>query len=130
MNNGTLTLTPNDGNESRRPREAIELTGEWSLAQAPESVEARLFWFTRGKGTQDVGIVETQSVELLQMNGRQRFRFKLPEAPYSFSGRLISIVWAVELVANDDQTARWEFMLAPAGGGEILLRSADATRAR
>ena len=130
MMDGTLTLTPTDGNESRRPGDIIELVGEWSFDQAPESLEARLFWFTRGKGTQDVGIVETQPVGLLQMSGRERFRFKLPEAPYSFSGRLISIIWAVELVANNDRSARWEFNLAPDEGGEILLRPMNAARAR
>ena len=125
----SLTLVPTDGNGARRPGDVLEMSGEWNFDSAPESFEARLFWFTRGKGTQDVGVVETQPVAILETNGHQRFRFKLPEAPYSFSGRLISLVWAVELVANDDQSARWEFVLAP-DGEEILLQSADAARAR
>ena len=129
MSDGRLTLRSDDGNGARRPGDVVELAADWAFDQSPKSLEARLFWFTRGKGTQDVGVVETQPVGMLQLSGHERLRFKLPEAPYSFSGRLISLVWAVELVADDDQTARWEFVLAPEGG-EILLQTTDATRAR
>jgi len=124
-----LTIAPTSGGSSRKPRDLVELLVRWSLPSAPKSLEARLFWFTRGKGTEDVGIVATERVPDPTAQGRHRVRFTLPEAPYSFSGKLISLVWAVELVA-DKTAARWEFVLAPEGREILLQQPSDATRLR
>ena len=125
-----LTIVPASGDACRKPRAVLELVARWSLPSAPRSLEARLFWFTRGKGTEDAGVVATELVPAPAAHGEHRVRFTLPEAPYSFSGRLISLIWAVELSA-DHTAARWEFVLAPEGR-EILLRQAatDAARPR
>jgi hypothetical protein len=120
-----LTIAPADGTASRKPREVVELDAAWSLESAPSVLEARLFWFTRGKGTGDVGIVATEPLADASAQGRMRVRFELPDAPYSFSGRLISLLWAVELVA-DAHAARWEFVLAPEGREIVLGEAADA----
>jgi len=97
----------------------------WELSQTPKTVEVRLLWFTRGKGTGDVGVVDTVRFEqTLSMESRP-FRFQLPIAPYSFSGKLISLLWAVELVVLPSKdSARTEFVLAP-GGQEVLLELAQ-----
>ena len=108
-----------------RPGDTIEVTFAWALDQPPATIEARLFWFTQGKGTQDVTIVETQPVSPVQ-RGEQRVRFRLPQGPYSFSGTLISLLWAVELVA-EDVAGRWELVLAP-DGAEIQLSAVAAPR--
>ena len=115
---GTIAVRASDESRGRRPRDVLELSFEWTLESAPRRLEARLFWFTQGKGTQDIGIVEIQPATPTA-RGEQRFRFKLPDAPYSFSGTLISLIWAVELVA-DDLAERWEFSLSP-DGNEIRL---------
>jgi hypothetical protein len=130
MSAGTLSIAPTTGDSVRRPGEVLELSAEWLLESAPESLEVRLFWFTRGKGTQDVGVVETQPLAAFEASGKQRLRFKLPDGPYSFSARLISLLWAVELVADDGAAARWEFTLSPDGREILLDRSANAPRAR
>ena len=114
----TVAVRASDDAKARRPGDTLELDFEWSLEEVPKTLEARLFWFTQGKGTQDVVIVETQPMTPVA-RGDQRVRFKLPAAPYSFSGKLITLTWAVELVA-DDFAERWEFQLAPQGK-EILL---------
>ena len=124
-----LTIAPTNGNSSRTPRGVLELLARWSLPSTPRSLEARLFWFTRGKGTEDVGVVATEHVPAPGAHGEHRVRFTLPEAPYSFSGRLISLIWAVELVA-DNTAARWEFVLAPEGREILLPQLTDATRLR
>lgn len=109
----TVSLTSRDGNTALRPGDLIELRGAWQLERVPEILEARLFWFTSGAGTQDVGLVATRPIEA-SMHGEQTFRFRLADAPYSFSGRLITLQWAVELVA-DQEVARWEFTMSPTG---------------
>jgi len=124
-----LTIAPTSGDSSRKPRDVVELLAQWSLPSTLQTFEARLFWFTRGKGTEDVGVVATERVPAAGARGNHRVRFTLPEAPYSFSGRLISLIWAVELVA-DKTAARWEFVLAPEGREILLQQSTDAARLR
>ena len=124
-----LTIAPASGDAARTPRGVLELVAQWSLPSVPRLLEARLFWFTRGKGTEDVGVVATEVVPAPGAQGTHRVRFTLPEAPYSFSGRLISLIWAVELVA-DKTAARWEFVLAPEGREILLPQTTDASRPR
>jgi hypothetical protein len=118
-----LDIFPNDNRTERQPGETVDLSAMWALKKAPRVLEARLFWFTRGKGTEDVEVVATERVAAPASAGEQVFRFTLPEGPWSFSGRLISLLWAIELVA-DDKSARWDFTLAP-GGREIRLHPAE-----
>lgn len=101
-----------------RPGDTVEVTAQWSLSQVPSRFEARLFWFTEGKGTQDVAVVETLPLtgDLL---GKQRVRFRIPVGPYSFSGRLITLKWAIEVVA-DDRAERWELVVGPEAKEVVL----------
>jgi hypothetical protein len=121
-----LGLFTTDGRKTFRPGETLELSALWALAAPPATLEARLFWFTRGKGTEDVKIVATQALATADSAGETRVVFTLPAAPYSFSGKLVSLLWAAELVAGQ-LSARCEFTLSPTGaelvlGGGILPR--------
>lgn len=91
--------------------------GEMLEGEAPggAGLEVRLFWYTEGKGTQDLEVVATQTLD-----AAGRFRLKLPAAPYSFSGKLISLIWAVEVVGHSDGAPREELLVSP-DGAEILL---------
>jgi hypothetical protein len=104
-----------------RPGEELTGAAGWELDKPPKSVEIRLIWFTRGKGTEDVGLVETVRLEQPLAAEARPFRFQLPPAPYSFSGKLISLAWALELVAlPSKQSTRFEFVLGP-DGKEVVL---------
>ena len=104
-----------------RPGEEISGAVGWTLDEQPKSAEVRLFWYTAGKGTRDVGVVATQKLEAPKSNDERSFHFTLPEAPYSFSGTLISLIWAVELVVDPGGLSeRIEIMVSPTGE-EILL---------
>ena len=99
---------------SFRPAETIRGAISWHLDSDPRKLELRLFWYTRGKGDQDVDVVDRLSFE--GAIGRQDFSLILPGEPYSFSGKLISLVWALELVSEEpDETCRLEFLLSPTG---------------
>ena len=119
----SVSLTPRDPNTQRKPEEVLELRGEWQLADIPKTLEARLFWYTRGKGTEDVWIVATRPLSP-SVAGSESIKFRLADAPYSFSGALITLAWAVELVA-DDEVARWEFTMSPTGAEIRLDQSAE-----
>ena len=80
------------------------------------SAEVRLFWYTRGKGTEDVELVDTVAFPNPQTTDQRTFRFALPEAPYSFSGKLISIIWAIELIVEPGRSVeRREIVMSPSG---------------
>lgn len=119
-----LFLELRGGQTAFAPGETLEASALWALSAAPRSLEARLCWFTRGKGTEDATVVATEPVEAPGPAGERVFRFTLPDAPYSFSGKLISVIWAVELVAEPgSKYARCEFVMAP-HRAEIVLEAA------
>ena len=86
-----------------------------------------MFWFTRGQGIEDAGVVETVRFDRPLREEARPFRIRLPGAPYSFSGKLISLIWAVELVSEPSKEAgRQEITIAP-GGQEVQLDSLPET---
>ncbi|MBL7154274.1 MAG: hypothetical protein ISS79_11200 [Phycisphaerae bacterium] len=106
---------------SFRPGDKLAGTVRWNLPQNPESIEISLFWRTEGKGTQDVGVIETTKHATPGPLGQKDFAFTLPPAPYSFSGKLISIIWALEAtVYPDDQTTRQQITISPTGQEVVL----------
>jgi hypothetical protein len=117
------------GRTDFRPGEDLAGAAHWQLEAAPERVEIRLIWYTEGKGTQDVEIVDRMSFERPQADETQGFRFRLPDGPYSFSGRLISLAWAIEAVAEPSGDAgRVEIVVSPSGS-EVVLGDAGAAPA-
>jgi hypothetical protein len=106
-----------------------DLAGEvsWSLDKPVNALELRLFWFTRGKGTEDAGVVQTMKFEGPQSQETRPFQFRLPDAPYSFSGQLISLVWALELIVYPSKDmSRREFIMGP-DGKEVRVESVPST---
>ena len=94
----------------------------WHLGQPPKEVELRLFRFARGNGHEDTGAADSCSFERPQAGDSRSFRMRLPEAPYSFSGKLFSIVWALELVPKPGKdAARVEITMGPGSGFVRLL---------
>lgn len=120
-----LKIAIKEDRTSFRPGDTIVGAVGWKRDVAPKSAELRLFWFTRGKGTQDVSVVATESFDALEAEAARPFRFTLPPAPYSCSGKLISIVWALELVLEPGaETARVELTVSPTER-EIILGVVD-----
>lgn len=106
-----------------RPGDFVEGAVEWQFALEPESLEVRLFWYTQGRASQDAGVAAKDSVEDAGSAGFQEFRPRLPDVPYSFSGKLISIVWAVEAVAEPGHEVARENIEVSPSGQEVRLES-------
>jgi hypothetical protein len=105
------------------PGEAVHGSMEWSLELGPRYLELSLFWYTAGKGTRDVGVIDTRRFDGPGALGRKDFSFTLPDGPYSFSGKLISLIWALELTCSPgSEIVRREITVSPTGR-EILLGS-------
>lgn len=103
------------------PGDTLAGTVAWQLGEPPQSAELHLIWDTQGKGTAESTIVRTVTFAHPQAVETRPFEFALPDAPYSFSGQLISLIWALELeIQPGDHGERFEIVLAP-GGREVLL---------
>lgn len=114
----TLSLTLHG--TALHPGGLLEGTAVWAGAQPSTQAEVCLIWFTSGKGTRDVQRAASQALPP-GPEGRHDFSFTLPAAPYSFSGRLITLTWAVELVLDPDgHSTTAELFLSP-DGVEIQL---------
>jgi hypothetical protein len=121
-----LNIEIAEGRNGFEPGEELAGRVRWSLDAPPRSVDLRLFWFTRGKGTEDIGVAQTVHFDQAKTEETRTFRLRLPEAPYSVSGKLISVIWALELVAQPSKTVvRREIVVAP-GGEEVRLNSLPA----
>lgn len=98
------------------PREAIEGTVSWRFGAPLAKVELRLLWYTEGKGERDLSVVQVVPFEAPGADDRRSFKIELPPGPYSFTGRLVSLRWALEAVAEPgNRSARAEITVAPEG---------------
>ncbi|MHC4908758.1 MAG: hypothetical protein ACYTF9_03450 [Planctomycetota bacterium] len=80
-----------------RPGQRIEGVAAWSLEEAPPAMHLSLIWFTSGKGDRDLGLRELITYESVLANDSHTFSITVPDGPTSFSGRLLSIAWVLEL---------------------------------
>lgn len=96
------------------PGDALEGLVSWRFDHPPERLELRLFWFTTGKGDKDVDIVSRMSFDHPASVDSEIYSLTLPHGPYSYSGRLTSLIWALELISKpDNDTVRLELVMGP-----------------
>lgn len=122
--NDELRIDLAGGDAIHRPLSRISGDLAWRLDRPAEALELRLFWYTEGRGDRDAGIARSLRVESPGAIGTLPFEFELPSGPYSFSGRLISLVWALELIALPGEFAvRREIVVAPQRREVVLHRT-------
>ena len=63
-----LRIDISGGRRGYKPGETIDGRVTWQVDQPPQSAELRLFWYTSGKGTQDVQIVDSTNFPAPQVN--------------------------------------------------------------
>ena len=115
------------GRTGYRSGEPLSGRVSWRVGDQPESVELRLFWYTSGKGTQDVGVVDTTTFASPRMDDHRDFTLPLPREPYSFSGTLISLIWAIELIVEPGGHVERQEIVLSATGEEVVLGSDGAS---
>jgi hypothetical protein len=117
----TLTLETENGVSAFAPGAQAVVIAAWRLDKPAEYIELHLMWSTQGKGDSDASLVHSLRFDAPLPEDTKRLGIQLPDAPYSFSGKLVSLVWSLELVAHpSEESARLELVIAPAGK-EILL---------
>lgn len=109
-----LRINTDDNRGWYLPGDTVSGRVVWNLDKSCEAVELRLFWHTSGKGTEDVEIIDILSLSADGTHGDRAFSFPLPLGPYSFSGALITLAWALELVVlPGGEVERVELIVAP-----------------
>lgn len=113
-----LSIETSSGRAVFRPGEPIEGTIRWSIdsSDRAEAIEIRLVWYTEGKGTRDADVAHRLTLDRPPNHGEQTFRFTAPIGPNSFSGKLITLIWALELVViPDDHAIQVPITISPTG---------------
>ena len=108
--------------ESLEPGSEVSGRVEWqTTGERPQSLLISLLWHTEGKGTEDIEIVEQVEVEQPAAVGDRAFAFRVPDFPWSFSGTLVSLIWAIEAgLEPKGEVERVDFIAAP-DGREVIL---------
>lgn len=104
-----------------RPGESVSGRASWRDVGGARSVAVRLYWTTSGRGTTDIEVVEESTVKNPADQGETRFSFPLPMSPPSFSGKLITLSWGVELLVEPGEHASQMDLLVSPSGEEIRL---------
>ncbi len=95
----TISLKTEGDSRGFAPGEVVRGEITWDLESEPEHIELHAIWHTEGKGTRDAGLVVTRRFDTVSRRDEVHFEIKMPQAPYSYEGNLISIVWLLEAVA-------------------------------
>jgi hypothetical protein len=130
MNPATAEIATELDNRAYTPGETLRGTVRWRMdAAATDGASLRLIYHTAGKGTTDVLVVEERKFDSPTGGGEGAFEFVLPDGPYSFSGKLVSLIWSLEFeagVGKDALVERMDLTLSPTGKEIDLYAHATA----
>lgn len=119
-----LSITLDGDRRAYRPGDRVRGTVSWLVDGEPRSVEVHLLWYTEGKGDQAVG-VEGSAALAPATEGSAEFDLAVPAGPWSFAGKLVSLLWAVELAVEPGIAATREPIVVGPGEAPIQLPLED-----
>jgi len=104
-----------DGTREFAPGQKVSGELCWSeLASGGSDLYLDLVYYTEGKGQQDREVVQELTFRASGSAGALPFSLKLPDAPYSFEGVLITLKWALEAhLVGSKAESREEIILSP-----------------
>lgn len=109
-----LTIVLSQALPAFHPGEAVEGEVQWNLTEPTDELMLELIWMTQTKsGSEDEEVAGCERFAVTDLKGSAKFRFELPESPWSFEGRLFSVKWRLELAGDD--VVRTEIVVSPTG---------------
>ena len=120
-----LTLEVKDNGTELAPGALVQGRVGWQLPKGAKVAALRLFWYTEGRGDQDVGIASEQELPTGTPSHEELFEFALSGSPYSFSGHYISLRWALELVIDKGKEVKRVDMLVSPWVEEVKLSQVE-----
>jgi hypothetical protein len=101
------------------PGETLVFTLARDASAKPGPLTVQLGWFTEGKGTRDAAVEWSDYLSDLAPGTDRSFEVRLPEAPWSFSGKLVSVAWRLEVLdAKREPLVAVPLIIGP--GGETV----------
>jgi len=111
-----LAITTDSPKISYLPGTHISGKITWDLSESTEFLTLQMFWYTAGKGTRDFAVVDELKIDSPFVSGEENFSFRIPSQPLSFSGTLISLLWALELkTAKETDAEQFHFTVSHTG---------------
>lgn len=110
--------------ENFAPGDTLVFTVARDTHAAPGPLTARLGWFTEGRGSADSAIVWSTPLPDLAPGADHTLETKLPLAPWSFSGALVSVEWRLEIVDRKNRPLAHARLVVSPGGEPLTLRPA------
>ena len=122
-----VNLIIDDRSLTYRQGDTINARATWQLDREPKQIEARLFYFTKGRGARDVVVAATAAYDQLTRSGEWVFAIEIPkDVPSSYAGKLISLGWALEVVTGRSREAdSQDIVISPTGQTLRLQREAE-----
>lgn len=116
-----LKLELDRADASYVPGEPIGGRASWDLPEPAGQVTVRLLWQTSGKGTEDLSVVGQEVIEMPGLRGEHAFSFSPVIGPYSFSGKLITLTWLVEVFTKRGNHHAEQVLTLSPTGEEVAL---------
>ena len=99
----SLEILLNDNSHWIKPGGKLEGSIMWELSAPAKKIEINFFWYVYQNGeVKESNAVAKLQAKNIQSTGYKNFSFDVPEKPYSFSGNLFSINWAIECSVGKD----------------------------
>ena len=123
-----LTITLDKAVAEYVSGETISGTAAWkALPEKTNELSVRLIWYTQGRGDRDFDLISSLEFEIapkMQNSGEHKFEFVAPDRPRSFSGKLIELTWAIELIVYPSKdTVLKKVVIGPEGKVTVLSGS-------
>lgn len=103
------------------PGDVMTGTARWRSRETVGIAELHLLWTTRGRGEPETQVAAAVRFLNPQLDDERTFRIQLPQAPYSFTGKLFSLVWLVRLTLNNGVPFHQEEIIISPTRSEIRL---------
>lgn len=121
-------LEVTDNRTAVSPGEVITGVAGWDVEKPPRSATLRLFWYTQGRGNTNQDVAKTHELDVSKAADAQAFEFDAPNGPYSYSGILISVCWAIELIVEPGHRVKRVDLTIGPNGEEIRGRAISGAK--
>jgi hypothetical protein len=112
-----LNIHLNSDTDAFTPGQTMEGTISWKLDEEPQKLTLALHWYTESRAIKQSGMADSIEFERPGDKGSKDFSFVIPQGPYSFNGRLLSLNWVLELATSPPSIdlARQPINVSPTG---------------
>lgn len=118
-----LNIQLNSDRNTFVPGQTAEGVISWQLDEKPQRLTLGLHWYTRSMADKRSGMADSIEFKRPGLKGSKAFSLEIPQGPYSFKGRLLSLNWVLELSPSPGIGLASQAITISPTGQEIHLSS-------